>query len=205
MGNDRSDEPTPGKAVYAASGDRQVVSKKRPLHRSRTDENVRPTREQETREADPVHEIDPLMFEDNGPLPQVPEREGYTRRWIRITKGMSNDPDARNIVRATQRGWAPVDPKTLPRALQWLTVQNQTLGSVCGTHDLILMERRNEIQQYVVERKREEIRKRTSAIKRSVFSDYQDLGGRDTGFTSPQDESRMQVERGRKPVNIPDD
>jgi len=162
----------------------------------------RPSRDQQTREAQGVEIDDSFLFEESGPLPNIPARPGYAQRWGRVK--YRNENDGRNILRLQQRGWKPRPADTVPVKYQGLTVQNASLGGVIGTDDSVLMERPIELQARVEAHQRHEVDSREQAVKRNVFRDYQAAGGADTGFTQPVHERSEKVERG-VPVLLDDD
>lgn len=162
---------------------------------------VRTSRDQETREAESVHDM-PIDFEAQGPLPDIPARDGYAQRWVRVRKG--KDADAQNLFAAQRRGWTPRSPNTVSKSLQWLTVQREGLGGVVGANDVVLMERPMAINDRERDIKRRERRSIEQAVKNNLFSEYKGMGGAATGFTAPVDESKSSVERGRRPA-IQDD
>lgn len=159
------------------------------------------TRNQETRDAVGVHD-EPISFEAQGPLPAIGARAGFTQRWIRARKG--NEPDAQNLFAATRRGWTPRSPDTVPKSLQFLTVQREGIGGCVGTHDMVLMERPNELNAREAAVKRDDRRAREHAVKNNLFSEFKSMGGNSTGFTAPDVQNQARIERGRAP-SIQDD
>lgn len=159
------------------------------------------TRNQETRDAAGVRD-EPISFEAQGPLPNIGARPGFAQRWIRARKG--NEPDAQNLFAATRRGWTPRSPDTVPKSLQFLTVQREGIGGCVGTHDMVLMERPNELNAREVAVKRDDRRDREMAVKNNLFSEYKHMGGSSTGFSAPDVQNDARIERGRAPA-IQDD
>ncbi|RJQ53484.1 MAG: hypothetical protein C4521_07500 [Actinobacteria bacterium] len=149
-----------------------------------------------------VHDDDLVNFEPTGPLPDIEARPGFAQRWVRTRKG--NDADAHNLFAAARRGWAPRSPSSVPKALQWLTVQREGLGGCIGTHDMVLMERPNELNAREADVKRRDRRERERAVKNNLFSEYKGIGGARSGMTAPDVENSSRVERGRAPA-IQDD
>jgi len=162
----------------------------------------RQTREQSTHEAQDVEFDDSFLFEDSGPLPDIPARPGYAQRWGRVK--IRNEQDGRNLMRLQQRGWKPRPADSVPAAFQGFTVRNASLGGVIGTDDLVLMERPQKLQERVIAHQKQEVDAREKAVKRNIFRDYQDVGGADTGFTRPKHENSAKVERG-VPVLLDDE
>jgi len=164
--------------------------------RSRVANKTRVTREQKSMEADNIHEIDfdPLAFEDTGPLPQIPARQGYVQRWVRMAFG--NSADARNLSTRTRRGWQPRPADTVDKAYQYMTVNNESMGGIIGTHDLVLMERPMAIHRKAEQIERDKRRNLEMAVKSNLFREHNNIGGSGSGFTAPKDESTAHVERG---------
>ena len=159
------------------------------------------SRNQESRDATTIHD-DAISFEDSGPLPDIQARPGFTQRWIRIKKGA--DDDSRNMYNATRKGWAPRAADTVSKSLQFLVVQRAGLGGVIGTHDMVLMERHEEIQKQAARHNKDARRSLEKAVKNNLFSEHKSLGGSNTGFSAPDMESSSSVERGRR-ATIADD
>lgn len=160
---------------------------------------VRVSREQETHDALGVHDADdePILFEESGPLPTIPSRAGYVQRWVRVATKQGDD--ARNLARMAQRGWKPRPIDTVPKAYQWLSSKREGLGGVIGTHDCILMERHEGIQQKAEAIQKQRRRDLETAVKTNLFREHKNIGGASAGIT-PDYESKATVERGRPRV-----
>lgn len=154
----------------------------------------RTTRTQASREETPVRE-EAISFETDSALPDIPAREGYDQRWIRVRA--NNQDDAKNIYTASRRGWTPRSPGTVGKAQNFLCIQREGLGGVVGTHDMVLMERPHAISRKEAEVRRGARRGRTEAVKGGLFSEYKNLGTSEEHFTRPSVESSNRVERGR--------
>lgn len=158
---------------------------------------VRQSREQETRDALGVHDEEAILFEESGPLPQIPSRAGYVQRWVRVST--KHGDDARNMARMAQRGWKPRPADTVPKAYQWLTSKREGMGGVIGTHDCVLMERSEGIQRKAEAIQKQKRRDLETAVKTNLFREHQNLGGDRAGIT-PNYDSKATVERGRPMV-----
>lgn len=161
-------------------------------------EDGRESREQETREAEGVHDEDLILLDETGPFPKIPDRPGYTRRWIRTAIG--NELDTRSLVRAAQRGWSPVAAESVPKAFQWMTVQRHGMGGVIGTATAILMERREEITRKVEAIKRKRVTELTRGVKDNLFNEHRQNFGDERLFTRPNVEDSHSTEVGRRPM-----
>lgn len=153
------------------------------------------SRAQESRDANPVHEDDSIFMEESGPLPDIDARTGYAQRWVRILRG--TETDTRNIYSATRQGWQPRKADSVPKNMQWLIVQNESFGGVIGSHDLILMERPEELDRKAQAYDRAQRVNLDKAVKSNLFSEHKQLGGETTGFSTPGVDHSAQVERGR--------
>lgn len=153
------------------------------------------SRNQDARDLNPIHEENPISFEEEGPLPKIPSREGYAQRWVRVKQG--SEADGHNLYRATRKGWKARSPDTIGKHLQFLTVQREGMGGVIGTHELVLMERPAEINQQEFAHKRKKWKSLDAAVKSDLFAEHQKLGGDATGMTAPSFDSQAHVERGR--------
>ena len=157
--------------------------------------NTRKSRVQEELEHDLSNiDFDTAAFDQEGTLPEIPKREGYEQRWVRVQ--MSGRTDARNLSTRTRLGWRPRPASTVPEDYQSMVVQNESMGDIIGTHDAVLMERPVEIHHKAKQVKRRRVRDLEKAVKRNIFREHNQLGGADTGFTAPRDESKSRVERG---------
>lgn len=153
----------------------------------------RKSRVQTNRDAESIHDAPEILFEESGPLPQIPPRAGYSQRWVRVAT--KEGDDARNIARMSQRGWRPRNPETVPASLQMFAVKREGLGGVIGTHDCILMERHQDISAKEADHNRGMRRDLERAVKGNIFNE---TNGNVTH------ESKSSIERGR-PVTVADD
>lgn len=144
----------------------------------------------------PVHGDTFEDWEDGGPLPNIPPRPGMDQRWIAATP--------KRLMRASRNGYAPRSPDTVAKYLQMMTVQREGMGGVIGTHDMVLMERPEEVSA----RKRQSVRRRTSeleyAVSNSLFREHERLRQEGEGFVPRRMEVHTEVERGRMQI-APDD
>lgn len=157
---------------------------------------ARESREQVTREAESreTFEFDPSVLDEFGPLPNIPARPGYAQRWVRVAIG--NEADARNISTRYRRGWRPRTSDSVDKSLHHMLVNREGFGNVIGTHDVILMERPLEIQKKIEAHQRKQVRDLEQAVKHNLFREHKDLGGNQTGFNQPRDESEARVVKG---------
>ena len=169
----------------------QRTYQRKPVHESR---------EQQAREDQVVHNVhdDVILLEDVGPLPDIKPRPGYVQRWVSV--GGSTGLNRRNIVRKAQGGWTPRDPSTVSKAMQMMTVQHESLGGVIGTHDMVLMERPEEIQRKARAINHQKIRSLTTSANQNLFREHERLRTEGPGFMPLPMESTAKVEVGRIPV-----
>ena len=135
-----------------------------------------------------------FLFEDTGALPKIKPRPGMAQYWARIRRG--EEVDARNMLRMKRRGWRPRDAGSVPKAYQGLTVQDESLGGIISTHDLVLMERPMSVQKKVQAHLKQVTDDRTKAVRGNIFRDHRNLGGEASGYSRPEREDRATVERG---------
>ena len=162
--------------------------------------NVRTTRAQAARNQTPVHDAhddDDLLLDDIGPLPEIPPRAGFQQRWF--------STDRRRQLTAARRGWLPRSPSTVAKHFQNMTVQHEGMGGVIATHDLVLMERREEIHSRVVAHNRQKVRNLEIAVSQTLGREHQSLKDEGPGFYPNQLESTARVERGHMPVATDED
>jgi hypothetical protein len=171
---------------------------------SSTTRTTHESRAQQEQARDNVHmvDFDPLAFEESGPLPEIPARDGYVQRWVRAA--IRNESDARNLSTRSRRGWTPRPADTVDKAYQHMFVFNESMGGIIGTHDLVLMERPVEIHRKAEQIEAKKRRDLERAVKSNLFREHKNIGGSSSGFTAPSDESTARVERGRSP-QIADD
>lgn len=162
-----------------------------------------PSRTQQQRPTgESIHEEIPISFEEEGNLPKVPAKEGVVYRWIRVE--IRSEDDRRNVYNAMRKGWTPVPADSLPPSLQWLATNREGLGNVVGTHDMVLMERAENIDAQENKLKQQKRKSHMASVKENMFNAHRDIGGRDSGFTEPVLESASSVEKG-SPVRIQQD
>lgn len=158
----------------------------------------RTSRDQETKENNPVHENTEYSFDDEGPLPNVEPRPGYTQRWVRISLKGSNDRN--NIYKAMRAGWKPREASTLGAIDKFLTSVVDGLGDVISAHDLVLMERHEDItaKEKAAHVKRYQDKER--AIKKNLVDETIGGAGYTAGMAAPNHRTEQSVERGRSPL-----
>lgn len=139
-------------------------------------------------------DISALEMEETGPLPNIPPRPGYVQRWVRVS--IRNESDARNLSTRSRRGWLPRAADTVDRAYHHMMSQNETMGGIIGTHDLVLMERPIEIHRRAEQIELKKRRDLELAVKTNLFREHNSIGGSGSGFSAPKDESTAYVERG---------
>ena len=154
------------------------------------------SRDQSTRDADSreAFEFDPSVLEDLGPLPNIQPRNGYAQRWVRVMIG--KEVDARNMATRARRGWRPRQSDTIDPSFRYMTTNREEFGNVIGVSDCVLMERPIEVQRKVEAHERQKVLDMSKAIKHNLFREHSNLGGNQTGFEAPRDESKSQVLKG---------
>ena len=160
------------------------------------DNSVRTSRDQENRESETrqAFEFDPSVLDEFGPLPNIPARQGYAQRWVRVAIG--NEADAKNMSTRARRGWLPRQASTVDQNLKYMFVERANFGNVIATHDVILMERPLELHKKIEQHERNKVRDMEKALKHNLFREHREMGGNRTGFNAPIDESTSKVIKG---------
>lgn len=170
------------------------------LLKNSVDERERLSRNQETREAEPIHEPSgddewTAPMSTNAPAP----RPGFVQRWVR-DKLIGQD-DASNLMKKQNEGWSPRPAETIPQGFFAPTINHARYGNVISNGDAVLMERpekTHERQKAFVEKL---IRNQTSGIERYLSQAMP--GGH--GFSAGEVERfDRKVSTGRRP-KIADD
>lgn len=180
--------------------------KKRASTKSRKQNtNTRTSRTQEEIKHDVAHiDFDAVTFDDDSILPNIPAREGYEQRWVRVTLGSRTD--ARNLSTRARGGWTPRPADTVDEAYQFMLVQNDSMGGIIGTHDLVLMERPMALHRKAKQFQRTKVRELEKAVRHNIFREHKKLGGESSGLiTNPKEENTAYVERGVPRVQDDDD
>jgi len=138
-----------------------------------------------------------LSLDDTGPVPQdIQPRDGYENMWIRVMEG--SEPAYLNMSVADRQGWTPVDPKTLDRSYAYITAQNDRLGNVIGTHDLVLMERPIEYGDEVRQLLKNRVQEKVRATQGGVLNELSGTG------MNLRDDSHASLDVGRRAEVAPD-
>lgn len=78
------------------------------------------------------------LFAETPFVDDIPARQGFTQKWIRVTIGGVDD--VRNIGKMHQLGWRPRSANSVPGGYSPPTIRNKQLGDVIGVGDLVLHE-----------------------------------------------------------------
>lgn len=159
----------------------------------------RTTRTQEKRAAEPVHEYHG-GFNEDGTLLDAPEsRPGFVQRWVRTKLEGHDDPG--NLVRRLNQGWRPRSADTIPKGFFAPTISHGEYGNVIGTHDMLLMERPEDLHQKYTDKVKEDTKNLERAVKANLGQTH---NPNQQGFTRPQMETQTSVTKGR-PAPVADD
>lgn len=168
-----------------------------------TDDTVldrkRPSREQETHAAEPVH--DEYANWDNDLLldtKDIPARDGYVQRWVRThVKGVE---DQGNIFKSYNKGWRPRQLSSVPKGQYVMHITFQD-AEVIGIHGMILMER----PDYIQKRVRDSVQEATDNQMRSVRNDLYKVHDERDNISRPDFDVKSEVSRGRgRPPKVDD-
>ena len=158
---------------------------------------TRTSRANKSRAAEEIHEergIDAMDEIDFSPAnldtTNIPPREGYDQRWVRIKVG--SEDDSKNVYRMANVGWQPRKSDSVPKGKLVPTVEFND-DNIIGVHDTILMERPTEIsiKQRAYEQKMSD--SQIDAAKHDVYSVHE----QGSGITRPEYNSKSNVSRGR--------
>lgn len=160
-------------------------------------DTTRPSRATDSRAAEELHEsreTDGLEDIDFSPAnldtKNIPPRDGYDQRWVRTKIGSEDDP--KNIYRATNQGWVPRLADTV-KSGRYVMQVDLNGENVIGLHDLVLMERPQEISDKY---KAYEQKLADDQIK-SAELDIHQVHSRNSGLTRPESRSNSSVSKGR--------
>lgn len=164
---------------------------------------TRQSREQQLREANPVHDEyaawdnDSLLSTDN-----IPAREGYVQRWVRTT--IKGQDDHTNVFKKYNKGWKPRPLDSIPKGQFVPHIDFQGVN-VVGIHGMILMERPEQLHERQRKQIDEQNRLQQMAVKHNLYKDYEnDRSARDY-ITAPEYEVQSRVSKGRIAPIVDDD
>jgi hypothetical protein len=163
----------------------------------------RPTRASETAQMSPVHpEVHEDEWEHRGLLDTraIPERPGYTRRWIRTKLQGEDDPN--RVATALNQGWRPIKADTLPKEAFVATVNFGNWGNVVGIDGMILMERALPIHEAEARHVRGLTNHQMEAVENELFRVHKP-GTR--GFGAPRVVDRHTTVRTGRRVEVAED
>lgn len=149
------------------------------------------SREQELREADPIHEEyeswDSELLLDTR---NIPARPGYVQRWVR--RSINGTEDQSNVFKKMNKGWKPRQRSTVPKG-QYVMHTDFEGEDVIGIREMILMERPEALQ----ERQRRQVREATDLQMNAVKNDLYKVHDPSSGMTRPEFSEKTKVSRGR--------
>jgi len=157
----------------------------------RAEKMERLSREQESREADVIHdEYDAWDSDQLLDTKNIPPQPGYVQRWVRTsTRG---EEDQSNVFKKMNKGWKPRQRSTVPKGQFVPHIDFEGLD-VIGIRGMILMERPMALH----ERQRKQVREATELQMQAVRNE---LGQeRDSRYKNgPRfEEETTKVSRGR--------
>ena len=151
----------------------------------------RRSRDQETYEADEMHE----SYEGAWESPQIldtkkiPARKGFVQRWVR-TKIKAED-DQTNVFKKINQGWKPRLISSVPKG-SFIPHIDFNGTDVIGIHGQILMERPEAIHKKQAAHNRNATRIQMDAVKHDVHKVHE-IG---SGLTRPEISISSKVSRG---------
>jgi len=154
-------------------------------------QDQRESREQDLREAEPVHE-DYAAWDDDSMLntSNIPPRDGFVQRWVRtLVRGTE---DQANVFKKYNKGWKPRPMSSVPKG-QFVMHVDFNGVDVIGIHGMILMERPKALQDKQRRSIEEDTRLQMSAVKQNMYKEHDPR----SGLSRPEMTERTNVSRGR--------
>ena len=137
-----------------------------------------------------------ILWQEGSNLPFIQPRAGMVQRWIR-TKVNGSDDDS-NIYKKGNQGWEPRKYSTVPEGQRLPKVKFEG-AEIIGMHNMVLMERSEELHQRYHDMRRSDILRQEQAIANDVMKFRgEETGQRQSGINS-------QVHTGRQPNIASDD
>jgi len=133
-------------------------------------EPVHESREQETWDNVSIRDSMRAIEDNEGPLPEIPAREGFMQRWMRTKLAGEDDP--KNIAKSINQHWRRRDPSTIPSDLAAPTVYLDGIGNTIGISGMVLRERPVEINDQYKDRVKERTKTQMSAVDNSLYKDH---------------------------------
>ena len=166
---------------------------------ARTARIERPTRNQDVRESDDIHE----EYDDNWEPPglldasKLPPRPGFVQRWVR-TK-LNGVDDAANVGRKYNQGWRPRPADTVPSGVYIPRIMHAG-ASVVGMEGMILMERPEKLHDAHARRNQNATASQMRSVDENLFRAHTP----GSGMSAPRREGSTRVTKGR-PAPVADD
>lgn len=161
----------------------------------------RPSRTQETRESEEIHEEwDNDWNPSMGMLDTTyyPARPGFVQRWVRTH--LNGREDASNIMRQQNRGWRPRKADSIPKGVFAPTFKLRG-SDVIGMEGIVLMERPIAQHERHAEHNREMARRQEFAVEHNLMANHE--AGK--GFGAPRITAASEVSTGSRPAPVADD
>lgn len=155
----------------------------------------RVSREQETWSADAIHDDFSSVAEADGPLPNIPARNGFSQRWIRSKIGGEND--SKNLSTAYNNGWRRRDPATVPPTIAAPSVYVEGVGDSVGISGMILMERPEKLSAVHKQR----VQQRTNTQMEAVDKALENSHTANSGFGAPTRSGKTETQTGSMPID----
>lgn len=167
--------------------------------------DTRTSRATDSRAAEETHEVrETEGLEDfdfspaNLDMKNIPPRDGYDQRWVRTKIGSEDDP--KNVYRSTNQGWRPRLADTVKKG-QYVMQVDFNGENVIGLHDLVLMERPQEISDKY---KAYEQKLADDQIQ-AAQNDIHQVHSQNSGLTRPESRSNSSVSQGSRKAPISPD
>ncbi len=105
---------------------------------AKNEKQAHESREQESRTANPVHDVDEEPWVRPTALNAPTARKGYRQRWIRC--GAFGKDDSTNIARKFREGWKPRPMETVPDADNFQQIGSGRFVGFIGIEGMVLCE-----------------------------------------------------------------
>ena len=146
---------------------------------AQTDKQVHPSREQEQRAAQEVHEEEETPWVQDLSLTAPPPLKGFRQRWIRFYVGGREDHT--NIARKLRDGWKPRPLDTVPQGFDVPTIETGRFAGFVGVQGAVLCQMPEKRAQAREKYYRRITQARTAALDSQLQRVGEIAGGRGFG------------------------
>lgn len=109
------------------------------IKEARRKQPVHPTHNQETWDANAIHEVEDTPWIRGGSLVMPPPRPGFDQRWVRVA--VRGELDTTNTARKLREGWKPRPADSIPVGFSMPTISHGQFAGFLGVEGSVLCER----------------------------------------------------------------